>query len=125
MRLASTMLATLFVAAVAHAQHNHQPYAGQQARDIKALSEDDVKQYLAGAGMGYARSAELNRYPGPMHVLELAEPLKLTSEQRAATKALMDSHKAEARALGAKLVESERALDQLFRTSGVDAKQLA
>src|SRR5204862_71382 len=77
------------------------------------------------AGMGYARSAELNRYPGPMHVLELAEPLKLTSEQRAATKALMDSHKAEARALGAKLIESERALDRLFREGGVEPAKLA
>ena len=63
-----------------HAQSN--PYAGDQARDIKALSQQEVKQYLSGAGMGFARAAELNRYPGPMHVLELSDQLALTPEQR-------------------------------------------
>ena len=115
--------AAIALTGVARAQH--QPYAGQHDRDIKALSADEVKQYLAGAGMGYARSAELNHYPGPMHALELAEHLDLTTEQRAAAKALMDSHKAEARAIGAKLVESERALDELFRSARVDEATLA
>jgi hypothetical protein len=60
----------VFAVALAHAQ-NAQPYAGQQSRAIKALSQDEVRQYLEGAGLGYAKAAELNRYPGPMHVLEL------------------------------------------------------
>jgi len=38
-----------------------------------ALSVEQIEQYRAGAGMGYAKAAELNRYPGPMHVLELAD----------------------------------------------------
>lgn len=29
--------------------------------------------------MGYAKAAELNRHPGPMHVLELADQLKLAA----------------------------------------------
>jgi len=37
--------------------------------------------------MGLAKAAELNGYPGPKHVLELAGPLKLTSAQVAATEA--------------------------------------
>ncbi|MBM3343423.1 MAG: hypothetical protein FJY56_15140 [Betaproteobacteria bacterium] len=106
-----------------HAQNT--PYAGQQARDIKALSPQEVKQYHAGAGMGYARAAELNRYPGPMHVLELADRLALTPEQRSATQKLMDAHKAEARAIGAKLVDAERALDQLFAQATADEAALA
>jgi len=119
------MLALLLFAVNVHAQHQHQPYAGQQAREVKSLSDEEAKQYLSGAGMGFARSAELNRYPGPMHVLELADQLKLTAGQRSATRALMDSHKAEARAIGAKLVESERNLDKLFREGGVDAAKLS
>jgi Spy/CpxP family protein refolding chaperone len=118
----------LFIAAVAltgsaHAQQR--PYAGQHEREIKALSADEVKQYLAGAGMGYAKSAELNHYPGPGHALELADKLGLTAEQRAATKTLADAHHAEARAIGARLVESEHALEQLFRSGRVDEAALA
>lgn len=120
---ALTFFASVFFMLSAHAQHN--PYAGQQAREIKALSPQEVKQYLAGAGLGYARAAELNRYPGPMHVLELADGLALTPEQRAATQKLMDAHKAEARAIGAKLVEAERTLDQLFAKTAADEAALA
>lgn len=91
------------------------PYAGQQTRPIKALSEREVRDFQSGAGMGFARAAELNSYPGPMHVLELADALQLSVQQRAATQALLDAHKADARAIGAQLVEAERDLDALFR----------
>ena len=90
-----------------------------------ASAQDREKQYLEGAGMGYARAAELNHFPGPMHVLELADQLKLTVEQRAATQALMDAHKAQVRALGAEVVAAERELDQLFRGGKVDEAVLA
>jgi Spy/CpxP family protein refolding chaperone len=105
------------IAAVA--QPKHQPYAGDAGREIKALSPDEVKQYLSGAGMGYAKAAELNHFPGPMHVLEFADKLGLTQEQRAEVKRLMDAHKAQARAIGVRLVESERSLDALFRSGKV------
>ena len=112
----------MFAGTVTFAQH--QSYEGQQNREIKALSADEVKQYLSGAGMGYAKPAELNRFPGPMHVLELADKLDLTPEQRALTKALMDAHKAEARAVGAKRVEAERAIEMLFRSGKVEGTAL-
>ena len=35
------------------------PYAGQHIRAIKALSDDETKALLAGAGQGYARAASL------------------------------------------------------------------
>ena len=50
-----------------------------------------------------------------MHVLELARQLQLTDNQAAATRALMDAHKAEVRSLGVQLVEAERQLDAAFR----------
>jgi Spy/CpxP family protein refolding chaperone len=118
----------LFIAAVTlagTAQAQQGPYAGQHEREIKALSADEIKQYLAGAGMGYAKSAELNHYPGPGHALELADKLGLSAEQRAALKTLKDAHHAEARAIGTKLVESERVLDRLFRSGQVDEPALA
>lgn len=101
-----------------------QPYAGQQQRELKALSPEEVQQYLAGAGMGYAKAAELNSFPGPQHVLELADKLVLSPQQRQQTKALMEAHKAEARAIGAKRVEAERALDALFASGKAEQQAL-
>src|SRR5258706_1545249 len=112
-----------FLAESALAQHP-QGYVGHQARDIKALSGEEIKQYQSGAGMSFALAAELNRYPGPMHALELADELKLTRSQRDALQALMDAHKTEARALGARLVEAERELDGLFVSKKVTAEGL-
>jgi Spy/CpxP family protein refolding chaperone len=93
----------------------------QNARD----ADGKMSQYLSGEGMGYAKAAELNHFPGPAHVLELADRLDLSSEQRAATRKLMDEHKREARAIGAKLVDAERALEALFRNAEVEPAALA
>lgn len=111
MRLAALLL-SLFTAAAA-------------AQDIKALSPQEQKQYLEGAGMGFAKAAELNHFPGPMHVLELADQLGLTIEQITTTEKLMKLHKSEASAIGAKLVEAERALDGLFRSGKVGHDELS
>jgi hypothetical protein len=90
------------------------PYAGQQGRALKALSAEEVAAHLAGQGLGYAKAAELNHYPGPKHVLELAEGLGLTAAQRARVQAAFEGMHAEAVRLGAELVAAEQALDALF-----------
>ena len=64
--------------------HNASPYAGQQTREIKALSSTQTADLLAGKGMELAKAAELNGYPGPMHTLELATQLELSTEQKQA-----------------------------------------
>jgi Spy/CpxP family protein refolding chaperone len=97
------------------------PYAGEQSRDIKALSNAEVTALQAGAGTGYAKAAELNGYPGPMHVLELGPQLQLNQDQRTATEKLMVAHKTRAREIGAQLVQAERALDAAFSLKQVDA----
>jgi uncharacterized cupredoxin-like copper-binding protein/Spy/CpxP family protein refolding chaperone len=101
------------------------PYAGLQSREIKALSTEDARSLLEGQGMQLALAAELNGYPGPAHVLEHADALQLTPEQRAATQALMHRHQAEARQLGAALVEAERQLDRAFAGKSVSEPELA
>ena len=93
-------------------------------RDIKALSPEEIRQYREGAGMGFALPAELYSYPGPIHALELAAPLKLTPVQRESLQALMARHKAEASDIGARLVEAERDLDRFFGSGKVDADRL-
>jgi hypothetical protein len=112
-----------------NAHHGHhgpgaQPYAGQQQRQIKALSDDEVAALLKGDGMGYAKPAELNGYPGPSHVLELADALSLDADQRAATQRLMHEHKQRARELGAALVEAERHLDRAFAHRHIDEQRV-
>jgi len=116
----------LLFASLAYAASSS-PYAGQEARDIKALSPEEVADYLSGKGMGLAKAAELNGYPGPAHVLELASELGLTPEQRAATEALFQKMQRRAVALGTELVEAEGALDHLFasRTATSDAVKVS
>jgi Spy/CpxP family protein refolding chaperone len=101
------------------------PYAGQEVREIKALAPDEVSSLLAGRGMGLAKAAEFNGYPGPLHVLELADRLQLSGEQREKTQALFASMQAKAMSLGRALVEEERALDRLFAGKAATAEQVS
>jgi Spy/CpxP family protein refolding chaperone len=100
------------------------PYAGMEQREIKALAPEDVTRLLAGEGMGFAKAAELNSYPGPKHVLELREQLVLTEEQATRTQVAFDVMHGKARRLGESLVEAERALDALFAGGNADEERL-
>ena len=64
------------------------PYAGQEFRTIKSMSSQDVEALKTGKGMGFAKLAELNHFPGPKHVLNLAQELSLTPVQVAQTRSL-------------------------------------
>jgi len=121
--LLSTVALALF-ASTASAQH-HTPYAQLKDRAIKALSEQQVADLKAGRGMGLALPAELNGYPGPMHVLESADTMQLSADQRQRTKDLFNSMKGEAVPLGEKLIESEAALEALFARRTITPANLA
>ena len=101
------------------------PYTGEITRAVKALSDQDIADYLNGKGMGYAKAAELNGYPGPAHVLELASDLRLTPEQRARTQQVFNSMQADAISLGRAVVHRERELDASFAEKAVTPKSLA
>jgi hypothetical protein len=100
------------------------PYAGMQTRPIKALSEQQVADLRAGRGMGLALAGELNGYPGPAHLLELADKLNLSVEQRASVQKLFDTMKQEALPLGAKLIAQERELDRQFARHTITPQSL-
>jgi hypothetical protein len=95
-----------------------------QARPIKALSEQQVADLAVGRGLGMALAAELNGYPGPSHVLELADKLVLSADQRTRVQQLLDAMRAEAIPLGAKLIDHEAALNELFATRTVTPESL-
>jgi Spy/CpxP family protein refolding chaperone len=102
----------------------HGGYAGEERREIKSLSAEEVEELLKGQGMGLAKAAELNHYPGPRHVLELAAELQLTPEQRTRTQAAFERMRSEAVQLGRRIVERERTLDALFARGDIDEGQL-
>jgi len=104
---------------------SQQPYAGLEVRSIKALSEQQVADLRAGRGMGLALAAELNGYPGPMHVLEMAGALDLSSQQRAKMQELFTAMKAEAIPLGERLIAQEGELDKAFASKTITAAMLA
>jgi Spy/CpxP family protein refolding chaperone len=99
-------------------------YAGEERREIKSLSAEEIEQLLRGHGMGLAKAAELNHYPGPRHVLELAGDLQLTREQRAHTQATFERMRGEAVRLGRQIVEREKELNALFAKGDIDSGKL-
>jgi hypothetical protein len=105
--------ALCLVASLTSAQ-THQPYAGLDTRQIKALSDQQMADLKAGRGMGLALAAELNGYPGPVHVLELTDQLGLSAEQKLRVGELFAAMKADAVPLGERLIAQEAALDALF-----------
>jgi hypothetical protein len=115
------------------AQQNHSspavapaasPYAGMEKRQVKALSDQQIADLEAGHGMGLALAAELNGYPGPLHVLELADALQLSDAQRTRTKALIEAMKADTIPIGEQIIAEETALDRLFAEKGVTRASL-
>ncbi|MEL6751628.1 MAG: Spy/CpxP family protein refolding chaperone [Pseudomonadota bacterium] len=101
------------------------PYAGQQTRSVSSLSAEDIAQLERGAGWGLAKPAELNGYPGPLHILELSDKLDLTTEQRTRIESAFNAMNAKARQLGSALIEAEAALDAAFEAGSINEAQLA
>ena len=91
---------------------------------FQTLSPEDVQGLLEGRGMGLAKAAELNSYPGPRHVLDLAESLKLTPQQRVTVQKAHDEMKAAAVKLGKEIVDLEQQLNDAFASTKIDAKRL-
>jgi len=116
--------ALLSLGQTVHAQE-HQHYAGLQDRAVKALSDQQLADLRAGRGMGLALAAELNGYPGPVHVLELQGALDLTAEQSAKVRQLYEAMRAETIPLGERLIGQEAELERLFASRTVTPDSLA
>jgi hypothetical protein len=122
--LGFVMAGMLMVLSSLLAEGGQSPYAGQEQRDIKALSGDDIEALRNGQEQGQAKTAELNQFPGPKHVLELASSLQLSEAQGAETQRIYDAMHAEAVHLGALIIDKERDLDSLFSRKAITSEQL-
>jgi Spy/CpxP family protein refolding chaperone len=91
---------------------------------IKSMTPDEVKGYLAGEGLGMAKAGELNHYPGPKHVLAMADHLGLSDAQKAAIEKVEAAMTAAAVPLGRQIVDAETTLDRAFATGTIDQAAL-
>jgi hypothetical protein len=110
------------LAAPAAAQHDH---AGGAPSDIAALTAEQLHGLMTGEGMGMALAAELNHYPGPKHVLELADSLRITPEQRDAVERIRQGMLTRAVELGTRIVALERELDAHFKAGRAASDEVA
>lgn len=124
-RIATALTLLSAFAGMPAAAQMHAPYAGMQARTIKALAPEQIDDLRSGRGMGLALAAELNGYPGPLHVLELGQSLQLTAEQQSRVRGLYEEMRAEAIRLGLRMIEQEAALDQAFARRAISPESLA
>ncbi|MBR1198075.1 periplasmic heavy metal sensor [Bradyrhizobium sp. AUGA SZCCT0240] len=122
MKIVATAITVLALASTAAMAQS--PYAGMQGRSIKALSAQQIDDLRAGRGMGLALAAELNGYPGPMHVLELSDKLALSAAQKQRIQTLFETMKAEATPIGLSLIEQESALDRQFAGRSITSDAL-
>jgi hypothetical protein len=120
-----TLIVLTLVAVSASIAAQESQYAAMKERPIKALSAEQIEAYREGAGMGLALAAELNRYPGPKHVLGLAETLALTPEQLEGVRRSYDAMHAKAVRIGHEIIDAETELDHAFATDSADPKTLA
>jgi len=100
------------------------PYAGEETRTVSALSDDQIRQYLNGEGMGFAMPAELNGYPGPRHVLDLAGQLHLSAPVREKISGVFAAMHAQAVRVGRQIVGKERLLDTLFKSGQMKTAEM-
>ncbi|NRA46360.1 MAG: hypothetical protein HRU09_15520 [Oligoflexales bacterium] len=108
------------------AQH-HSHYASQTSNTIKSLSDADLKGLEEGSGTpfgGMAKAAELNRFPGPKHVLDAKQELGLSSNQIKKIEAVYEQMHKQALSIGKKLINLEAKLDKQFASQSINAHQL-
>ncbi len=96
-------------------EHSHKSkYVGEEKREIKSLSESDIEELENGKGWGFAKAAELNGVPGPIHLLEMKKEIRLSSEQIQKIEDIYQKMKKQVIPLGLELIELERRLNNHF-----------
>jgi hypothetical protein len=102
------------------------PYRDQAGSEIRGLTGKEISELREGRGMGLARAAELNGYPGPRHVLDAAREgrLHLRPDQLQAVQRLFDGMAREAQRLGDMILAEERALESEFRRGTIRESDL-
>ena len=112
-------LLTSFVLLADEKESHKSDYTGEVDGVIKSLSANDIKDLTLGNGMGLAKAAELNGYPGPKHVLEMQEELLLEKEQLTSIKLIFEEMKSQARSQGKIFISLEKSLNDHFSNATI------
>lgn len=102
----------------------HSPYISQLSSSVRGLSPQEVDDLLNGRGAGFARTAELNSYPGPRHVLDLQQELDLSADQIRQVEAVFQQMEAQAQQTGREIVERESRFNQGFANKTITEADL-
>ncbi len=122
----AVLLALLLAVPVTGQDRLTSPYRGAPGSPISGLTTEEVAALRDGTGMGLARAAELNSYPGPRHVLDAVREgqLPASAEQVRQTTAIFDGMKQEAQRIGAQILPEEAGLEAAFKTGPITEAQL-
>ena len=104
--------------------HKTSPHAHARSAEVSGLTADDVRALQNGEGMGLARAADLNHFPGPKHLLDLGAELNLNPGQIKRIRAIHGRMKAQAIAKGEDILEAEAHLAGLFASGRPSAAQV-
>jgi hypothetical protein len=127
MRTLITLAAVLLITAPGLAQGRlTSPYRQQFDTGLRGLDAKEIDDLKAGNGMGLARAAELNNYPGPRHVLEAIQEGKLTAsqEQRERVQRVFNTMNHDAVRIGAQILGEEQTLETGFRSATITDTEL-
>ena len=119
--LSFTLAAGLAGVAFAQGSAHHGAPAGMPhhalAQTCEGAFEENVRD---GRGFGMAFVADQQGYPGPLHVLELKDRLRLSRDQEAKAEVLLAAMFAESRPKSSRLIDAEAKLRRLFAASRPD-----
>ena len=119
--VACLAVASLSAAAMAAEDPLTSPYRHQAQSSLRGFSENEISELRAGTGMGLARAAELNSYPGPRHVLDAiaAGRLQANPHQVQQLQEIFDAMGNDARRVGAQILSEEEQLETAFRATTI------
>ncbi len=106
------------------AQHTHDPSSHSRGTEVPSLTDEEVRALRHGEGMGLARAAELNHFPGPKHLLELASELGLSNHQVIRIRSIHDRMKSQAVARGKDIIMAESHLADLFASGEPSTREV-
>ena len=114
------MLAMISMPTTAQHVHESSSYAHSRGAEVTSLTNEEVRALRQGEGMGLARAAELNHFPGPRHLLDLASDLDLSEVQIRRIRAIHDRMKSQ----GEDIIKVEKHLADLFASGDPSARKL-
>ena len=97
-----------------HGSHDAGNSASPAHRRMQAALEERNGVLAQGLGAGLAFPADQNEHPGPLHVLELKEVLRVTAQQERQVEALQAAMFTASRPASRRLLEAEARLSRLF-----------